>query len=103
MMMMGKQPACLYGVDEVGFVLSSADGSVYQSIIDSNSLYMRSLKLYFEANQLGLVDPESTTQNWDMVWNKVADGAVLYSPWPWLGQAAFNTNENLNEGKGFIV
>ena len=103
MMMMGKQPACLYGFDEIGFVLSKADGKENQSIIDDDSLYVRSLKLYFQANQMGLLDPESATQNWDAVWDKTAAGAVLYSPWPWLGQAAFNTNDNLAAGKGFMI
>ena len=54
-----KQPCCFYGYDEFGFLLAKADGSDYQDIADSDSLYMRVLKLYFDANQLGLVDPES--------------------------------------------
>jgi len=28
---------------------------------------------------------------------------VLFSWWPWLGQAAFNTTTNLTEGKGFML
>lgn len=103
MMMKGKQPACFYGYDELGFVFAKADGSDFQDITDEDSAYVRNLKLYFDANQMGLVDPESTTQNWDTVWNKYVDGAVLYSPWPWLGQAAFNTTENLDAGKGFMM
>ena len=37
-----------------GFVLVKADSSDYQSIIEPDSLYMRVLKLYFDANQMGL-------------------------------------------------
>ncbi len=103
LMVMAKQPACLYGYDEIGFVLSKADGTDDQDIMDSDSQYVRVLKFYYEANRLGLVDPESTYQNWAAVWDKYAEGAVLYSHWPWLGQAAFNTNENLNAGKGFML
>ena len=90
MMVMGKQPACLYGYDEMGFVLAKADGSDYQSILDSDSAYVRSLKLYFKANQMGLVDPESTTQNYDTMFAKYQKGDVLSSWWPWLGDRKSN-------------
>ncbi|SHK24127.1 multiple sugar transport system substrate-binding protein [Anaerocolumna jejuensis DSM 15929] len=103
MMNNAKQPTCLYGYDELGFVLAKADGSDYQSIIDSDSMYTRVLKLYFDANQMGLVDPESTTQNYDTLYNKYKDGQVLYSPWPWLGKGAYNTNEHKADGKGFMI
>jgi multiple sugar transport system substrate-binding protein/putative aldouronate transport system substrate-binding protein len=101
MMVMAKQPGCLYGYDELGFVLAKADGSDYQSILDSGSQYVRALKFYFEANQLGLVDPESTTQNWDTMFSKYQAGQVLLAWWPWLGQSAYNTDQNMAEGKGF--
>lgn len=102
MMCMGKQPATIYGYDELGFLFSKADGTDDQSIIDDNSEYIRVLKWYFDANQMGLVDPESTTQNYDTMYAKYQDGGVLYSPWPWLGQAAYNTVEHKEAGTGFM-
>jgi len=101
MMVTAKQPACFYGYDELGFVLAKADGSDYQSILDPDSEYIRNLRLYYDANQLGLVDPESTTQNYDTLFSKFQNGQVLFSWWPWLGQSAFNTEENMAAGKGF--
>ncbi|MGN1147869.1 MAG: extracellular solute-binding protein [Lachnospiraceae bacterium] len=98
-----KQPACLYGYDEIGFVLAKADGSDYQSIIEDDSLYVRALKFYFEANQLGLVDPDSPTQNYDSVFQKYVDGDILFSIWPWQGQSAYNTLSHKEEGKGFML
>lgn len=103
MMNAGKQLVTYYGYDESGFVLAKADGSDYQSILDSDSKYIRALKFYFQANQMGLVDPESTTQNYDTLFAKFQEGQVLFSWWPWLGQAAFNTTTNLTEGKGFML
>ncbi|WP_270788266.1 ABC transporter substrate-binding protein [Enterococcus casseliflavus] len=103
MMNAGKQLVTYYGYDESGFVLAKADGSDYQSILDSDSEYIRALKFYFEANQMGLVDPESTTQSYDTLFAKFQEGQVLFSWWPWLGQAAFNTTTNLTEGKGFML
>lgn len=103
MMCLAKQPTCFYGYDELGFTLAKADGSDYQSIIDSDSEYVRALKLYYEANKMGLVDPESTTQNYDTMYKKYQDGQILFAPWPWLGQAAYNTNANKADGKGFML
>lgn len=98
-----KQPACLYGYDEYGFVLAKADGSDYQSILDEDSMYMRALKLFFEANQMGLVDPDSPTQNYDSVFEKYQHGDVLFGIWPWLAQSAYNTLSNKEAGKGFML
>lgn len=98
-----KQPACFYGYDENGFVLANAEGTDFQSIIDTNSLYMRSLKFYFEANRMGLVDPDSMTQNYDSVFQKYQNGDILFCFWPWLSQSAYNTLSNKEEGKGFML
>ena len=97
-----KQPCCFYGYDEYGFVLSKADGSDFQNILDNDSLYMRVLRFYNKAYQMGLIDPDSPTQNYSDVSDKFADGQILFSPWPWLAQPAYNTNDNLNSGRGYM-
>ncbi len=102
MMNNAKQPACFYGYDEFGFVLAKADGSDYQDITANDSFYMRNLKLYFDANQMGLVDPDSPNQSYWDVYKKYAAGDIFYSPWPWLGSSAYNTLSNKNIGKGFM-
>lgn len=102
MMNNAKQPACMYGYDEIGFVLAKADGSEYQDIVASDSIYNDVLKLFFEANQRGLVDPDSTTQNYDTWSTKYTNGKTLYCPWPWVGQSLYNTAEHKAEGKGFM-
>lgn len=89
-----KQPACFYGYDEFDFVLMNSEGTDFQNILDKDSLYYRSLHFFFEANQMGLVDPESPTLNYADVYSKTRDGQILSSPWPWLGQSAYNTDEH---------
>lgn len=101
MMNNAKQLVCMYGYDEQGFVLSRADGSDYQNIIDGDSLYIRALRFFHEANARGLVDPDSGLQNYDTWLQKYREGKILYSLWPWVGQSTFNTAENTAEGKGF--
>lgn len=103
MMNNAKQFCCMYGFDEIGFVLAKADGSEYQSIIEDDSIYIEVLKFMYEANQRGLVDPDSTTQNYDNLTTKYTDGKVLYCPWPWLAQNQFNTIEHREAGEGFML
>lgn len=98
-----KQPCCFYGYDESGFVLVKADGSDYQSIIAGNSLYVRMLKFFFKANQMGLVDPESHTQDYNTYASKYADGQIFFSPWPWSAQPEYNTVSNKEQGKGYML
>lgn len=102
MMNAAKQPACFYGYEEYGFVLYKVDSSDYQSILDADSIYQRILKFYFDANQMGLLDPESPNQNYTDVYEKCADGRVLFSHWPWLGKSAYNTVERKEKGIGFM-
>jgi putative aldouronate transport system substrate-binding protein len=103
MMNAAKQPACLYGYDEFGFVLAKADGSDYQSILDTDSMYMRILRFYYEAYRMGLVDPDSPVQSFENVFKKYQDGAILYSPWSYLGQSAYNTSEHKAQGRGYMI
>lgn len=98
-MNIATQIASYYGYANMGFLWVKADDSDGpQSTLDDNSLYIRGLKFLFQANQMGLVDPESTTQNYDTVYNKYVDGAILWSPWPWLS-AGYNTDKHKAEGK----
>ncbi len=103
MMNSAKQIACLYGYDEIGFVLAKVDGKDYQNILDEDSWYMKALKLFYDANRRGLLDPHSAVQDYTSVFLKYKHGNVLYSFWPWLGQSAYNTEEHTKEGKGFML
>ncbi|MGN0152002.1 MAG: ABC transporter substrate-binding protein [Wujia sp.] len=93
----------LYGYQQVGFCMAKVDGTDIQSVLDEDGIYYKSLKFLFDANQLGILDPESTTQDFSTLQNKYKDGAVLYSLWPWLGASQYNTAEHTSEGKGFAT
>ena len=101
MMNNAKQPCCMYGYDELGFVLSKFDGSEDISILDEKSPYLDVLRLFYEANKRGLVDPDSTTQNFDIMSSKYSEGKILFCPWPWASKSYFNTVDNVAEGKGY--
>lgn len=102
MMVNAKNYASLYGYDEIGFVMARADGSDFQDVTDEKGVYVDALKFLFKANQEGLVDPESTTQNYDILSDKYRDGQVLSSLWSWQGASYYNTVEHKEQGKGFM-
>lgn len=93
--------ASLYGYDIQGFVLFNPQNGKTESIAKPDSLYLKMLHFLFEANQMGLVDPDSALQNYETVASKMKDGAILYSFWPWMGESLYNSDEHLAMGKGF--
>jgi len=72
-----------------------------ESFLDTGGIYFRALKLYFDANQLGILDPDSRTQSWNDLWYKFEHGAVLFSWWSWMGMQSFNTPGRSNQGIGY--
>ncbi len=103
MMNNAKQPTTYFGYDEMGFVLAKADGSDYQSVTQKGGMYEKALQFFNKANQMGLVDPESSTQNYDTMSAKYQQGKILFSFWSYLGPAAYNTTENKAQGKGYML
>lgn len=101
MMNNAKQPTCFYGYDEIGFVLSKYDGSDDVSILDEDSPYLKVLKWFNQAQQRGLVDPDSTTQDYSTMSSKYSQGKILYCPWPWASKSVFNNSDNTAAGKGY--
>ena len=103
MMVGAKNYASLYGYNEIGFVLAKADGSDNQDITSSDGYYVKALDFLFHANQAGVIDPESTTQNFDILSDKYRDGQVLTSLWSFQGPSYYNTVERKNAGKGLMA
>ncbi|HBP37458.1 MAG TPA: hypothetical protein DD640_01715, partial [Clostridiales bacterium] len=67
-----------YGVIYKDFAEIDMDSLTYQSIFDDDSVYKRTLKLLYDANQLGILDPDSMTQTWNDYMAKV-DARRIYS------------------------
>ncbi|MBR3644648.1 MAG: hypothetical protein IKN57_14230, partial [Parasporobacterium sp.] len=55
-----------------------------KSLLDDDSFYKRALKFYFDANQRGLLDPDSMTQTYDELSAKMSAGRVMFSWFSWL-------------------
>jgi putative aldouronate transport system substrate-binding protein len=105
-MCLAKQYCNVYGYDEcdgfnpLGFALVSASEDKYQELLDEDSYYIKCLKLYFNANRMGLMDPDSISQKYEDVVNKTKDGQTLFSWFPWMDNI-YNTPERQAQGKGF--
>ena len=95
---MCKKLCFLSGYNELGFVLSKADGSAIQDILDEDGQYLRALRFLFAANQEGLVDPESAMQNYETLADKYRDGQILTSIWSWQGRDLYNRETDPTEG-----
>lgn len=87
-------------VDTTHTVFTSADLSETQSIIDDEGIYYRLLHMYFEANQRGLLDPESGVQNFDTMYDKAKNKQILYLWWAWM-MGSYNDGAK-NDGYIFI-
>lgn len=101
-----KQIANMYGYDgggNYGFLLANNDCTKTQDILDPNGYYVKALKLYFQANQEGLLDPDSPTQNYTTLFSKYQDGQILFSNYSFTGPSAYNTDAHKAEGKGYMM
>ncbi|MCL2360869.1 MAG: hypothetical protein FWC73_03525 [Defluviitaleaceae bacterium] len=71
----------------------------FEHIFDEDGYYKRALRMLFEANQLGLIDPDSPIQGDDVIWTKAEEGQLLFSWYSWFGMG-FNSPENVENAMG---
>lgn len=55
-----------------------------RSVTDDEGFYKRALLFYFEANQRGLLDPDSRTQTYDGLKQKYDSGRVMFANYSWI-------------------
>lgn len=81
--------------------LDYSTGELSGSLVEG-SAYIDGLKWYFTANQMGILDPDSMTQNWNTALEKAAAGRLLFNWWDWA-VSGYNTPANVNADspKGF--
>ena len=65
-----NQMAKWYGQEVNGSVLIGADNTI-TSLTDKDGAYYKMLKFLFEANQRGIIDPDSATQDWSSACDKM--------------------------------
>lgn len=90
-----------YSESNTGFLFTNGDASDYTQLDDENGIYYKMFETFFKANQMGLVDPDSSAQTFDAMQAKVGEGEVLCHFWPWLTIDNYNTPERVEQGVGF--
>ena len=102
-MMAATQFYAIFGYgDQWNYVFPHATEDTYITLLDEDGIYFRTLKFYFDLNQLGLLDPDSITQTYGEVTTKEQTGRVLFN---WFNpiKSNFNTAERLAEGKAVTL
>lgn len=92
-----------FGYQNQGSVFVSADGKDVQPATQKDGIYQQALQFLNKAEQMGIVDPDSTTQDWDTMQTKVTNGKILLSIWSWLGKPRVNGTENKDKTIGFML
>lgn len=83
-------------------VFTNADCSRTQLITDDNGAYHDALKLLFKANQMGLVDPDSSAQDYNTMYQKVQNKEVLYVWYPWMATGFNASHKDTADGYAYI-
>lgn len=88
-----------YGYDELGIGLYDPVTGTYHDALEENGPYLEMLKWYNNLYREGLVDPDSMTQTYDQMSEKVQNGGVLFSIFNYSGSLGFNTDEHMEKGE----
>jgi len=71
-------------------------------LIDDNSMYKKIVQFYFTANQMGLIDPDSASQDWNKVAEKLTNKQVLLLWYTWQ-RGFYNSIERGMNGDGNVA
>ena len=90
-----------YGEKGKGSVILQPDGKTFKPVTDKTAAQYKILKFLNKAQTMGLVDPDSGTQDWNAACAKMSAGQVDIMWYSW--QVGFwNTIDRLNAGTAFI-
>lgn len=88
-----------YGYDEFGFGHYNVETGEFYDALSEDSPYLEMLAWFNELYRNGLLDPDSMTQTYDNMIEKVQNGQVFFSIFNYAGSAGYNKAENYNENR----
>jgi multiple sugar transport system substrate-binding protein/putative aldouronate transport system substrate-binding protein len=89
-----------YGQEVNGSVLIDTENNI-KPLTDKDSAYYKMLKFFYQANQMGLVDPDSATQDWNSVVSKMQDKRVYLYWYSWQ-YGFWNSPARGEEGTNYV-
>lgn len=88
-----------YGYDELGFGHYNPINGEFISCLDDDSPYMECLRFFNKLYRAGLLDPNSSSQTYDKMSEKLKNGGTFWSIFNYAGSMAYNTEAHLADGK----
>ena len=88
-----------YGYDELGIGLYDTETGEFYDCLAEDGPYMKCLRFFNKLYQNGLLDPNSMTQTFDQMSEKVKNSGTFWSIFNYAGSQAYNTTEHLAEGR----
>ncbi|MCD7825178.1 MAG: hypothetical protein LUH14_04355 [Clostridiaceae bacterium] len=88
-----------YGYDEMGIGLYDPTTGEYHGALEEDGPYLEMLKFFNKLYQNDLLDPDSMTQTYDKMTEKVQNGGVFFSIFNYSGSLAYNKEAHTSEGK----
>lgn len=88
-----------FGYDELGIGHFNPTNGEFYGALDDGSPYLTCLKFFNKLHQNNLLDPNSMTQTYELMAEKVKNGGTFWSIFNYAGNMAYNTQEHLQDGK----
>lgn len=88
-----------YGYDELGFGYYNPQNGEFLSCLDDDGVYMECLRFFNKLYRAGLLDPNSSSQTYDKMSEKLKNGGTFWSIFNYAGSMAYNTDKHMSEGK----
>ena len=87
-----------YGYDEMTIGLYDTETGRLYGALERGGPYLTALRFFNQLYQNDLVDPDSATQTYDQVSEKLRNGGVFFSIFNFSGSMGFNTQDNMEAG-----
>lgn len=91
--------AAYYGYDELGLGLYDSESGRFYGALEETGPYLELLRYFNNLYRKGLLDPDSASQTYDEVYEKLQTGRYFFSIFNYAGNLSYNTEEHLAENK----
>ena len=88
-----------YGYDEHGVGLYDPTTGNYHDALETDGPYLQALKFFNQLYQQDLVDPNSMTQTYENMYEKVQAGGVFFSIFNYSGSLGYNSEAHVANNK----
>ncbi len=88
-----------WGYDEMQLGVYDPDTGAMHDALEKDGPYLTSLKFFNTLYQKGLLDPNSMTQTYTEMIEKLKVGGIFFSIFNYAGSAGYNTDTHMSAGK----